>query len=252
MLKNYPEVICFVAHDTMVRESYFHCYKVVVRLSETYTTLLDGITLHNVVDDMPDSTVNHVCRQPGTTALVYMIDIESRVGQAIRARLGEQPYVDLTALLATPELLELLAGGVQAMERHLPTFANDVLLALLPTLRLLPVPVLDNRVHQIIDFIETNIDRTLVLQKVAEAVNLSNERTRHLFKEQVGVPFTQFVLWKRIKAVVRAVLEEDVELVQAIHQYGFFDQSHFNRVFKRMFGTRATYFLKQNPYIRLV
>ena len=110
----------------------------------------------------------------------------------------------------------------------------------------------DNRVLKSIEFINQNLIENLTLEKVANHIYLSPERTRHLFLEQVEIPFSQYILWKRIKAVLTSVIQGKLNLNEASLEYGFTDQSHFNRFFKRMFGISATIILKNSRFVQFI
>jgi AraC-like DNA-binding protein len=90
------------------------------------------------------------------------------------------------------------------------------------------------------------------LNAVADHIHLSPERTRHLFLEQIDVPFSQYVLWRRTKAVLIAVTQGKQNFHGASLQYGFTDQSHFNRFFKRMFGISASMVLKNSRLVQFI
>ncbi|WP_221394637.1 helix-turn-helix transcriptional regulator [Dyadobacter sp. NIV53] len=74
------------------------------------------------------------------------------------------------------------------------------------------------------------------LEDLSNYINLSPERIRHLFVEQMHIPFTQYVLWKRIRKTIQLVIREESTINEACHRFGFTDQPHFNRSFKRIFG----------------
>jgi len=90
------------------------------------------------------------------------------------------------------------------------------------------------------------------LEKIAHHIYLSPERTRHLFLEQIEIPFSQYILWKRIKGVLSATIKGNQTFFEASLQYGFTDQSHFNRFFKRMFGISATMILKNSRFVQFI
>lgn len=103
-----------------------------------------------------------------------------------------------------------------------------------------------------LDFIGANLHRPLVVSEVADLINLSPDRTRHFFKEQVGVPFSQYVLWKRMKGVIQAVVTRRLNMNRAAFEYGFANQSHFSRIFRHMFGAMPTLVLKNKPALPFV
>ncbi|MFO0615927.1 MAG: AraC family transcriptional regulator [Polyangiaceae bacterium] len=91
---------------------------------------------------------------------------------------------------------------------------------------------------RLIAWTSARLDRPLSLGDVAQAIGLSEGRTRHLFVEQTGLSFRTFVLWLRL---VRAVemFSVGASLTDAAHGAGFADSAHLSRTFRRMFGIAA-------------
>ncbi|SEG84712.1 AraC-type DNA-binding protein [Thermomonospora echinospora] len=77
------------------------------------------------------------------------------------------------------------------------------------------------------------------LPEVAAAVSLSPSRLRHLFSERLGLPFTAYVRWVRLRATMHTVREGGT-LTQAAHAAGFTDSAHLTRVCRAMFGITPT------------
>ncbi|WP_106401096.1 helix-turn-helix transcriptional regulator [Actinocorallia populi] len=77
--------------------------------------------------------------------------------------------------------------------------------------------------------------RPVRLDTVAAQVGLSGSRLRHLFTEQLGLPFTACVRWARLQAAM-AVVRDGGTLTAAAHAAAFTDSAHLTRVFHAMFG----------------
>jgi AraC-like DNA-binding protein len=73
------------------------------------------------------------------------------------------------------------------------------------------------------------------LEKAAALVHLSPGRFAHLFKEQLGLPFRRYVLWRKLN---RAMLEigRQSTMADAAHASDFADAAHLTRTFHQMFG----------------
>ncbi|TGN09364.1 helix-turn-helix transcriptional regulator [Leptospira ilyithenensis] len=81
------------------------------------------------------------------------------------------------------------------------------------------------------------------LTRLAAEAHLSVERFRHLFSRETGVPFSAYRLWLKTKKAVD-YLANHPHLLDAAHEGGFADQSHFTRVFRRSFGVGPSDFTK--------
>ncbi len=103
----------------------------------------------------------------------------------------------------------------------------------------------DERIKNAIDVIKNCIsDENLSLTYVSSKVNLSEDRFRHLFSEQIGLPFVRYVLWCRLqKAIV--LFSNKLNFTQAAHESGFADSAHLSRVFVEMFGIAPSRVLKR-------
>ncbi len=110
-----------------------------------------------------------------------------------------------------------------------------------------------NKLKSYTDFSSNHIDARLknALNKlsaepgeisVAHAANLSNisqSRLRTLAREQIGVPLSTWLLWRKLERAAREVAKGE-SLAEAALAGGFSDQAHFTRCMRRMFGVSPT------------
>lgn len=89
-------------------------------------------------------------------------------------------------------------------------------------------------------------DGALRLDDIARASGLSASRFRHLFAEEVGLPFRRYVLWRRLRLAVTE-LRAGQDATTAAHAAGFADLAHFSRTLKAMFGVTATQVMGGRP-----
>lgn len=100
---------------------------------------------------------------------------------------------------------------------------------------------LDVRIQKSIQNVELE---DFSLTRLAKEASLSVERFRHLFREETGVPFSVYRLWLKTKKAVD-YLANHPHLIDAAHEGGFADQSHFTRIFRRSFGVGPSDFTKK-------
>ena len=84
-------------------------------------------------------------------------------------------------------------------------------------------------------YIETHADEALDLEQLAALVGLSKYYLARRFREAVGVTLWTYVQQARIRKA-KALLAEGLPPTEVALAAGFYDQSHFNRVFKRFVG----------------
>lgn len=101
-----------------------------------------------------------------------------------------------------------------------------------------PKPI-DARITAGLEFIECNLlFGSVPLQAAAAQSALSPDRFRHLFEEQVGLPYRRYVLWRRLR-MAATELTAGQNVTTAAHAAGFSDAAHFARTLKATFGVTA-------------
>jgi AraC family transcriptional regulator len=87
------------------------------------------------------------------------------------------------------------------------------------------------------EYIDEHIDRALCLEDLAGVLRLGIwDFIRH-FSAEFGCPPHAFVLRRRLEHAQRLLVRSDLPLKAVASDCGFADQSHMNRVFRRLLGT---------------
>ncbi len=101
---------------------------------------------------------------------------------------------------------------------------------------------LDPRIQRGLDELHARSE-DITLGELAALAGLSLGRFRHLFREQIGIPFSGYQLWLKTHRAVR-FLSGRPDLVKAAYEGGFADQAHFSRIFRRSFGMSPSVFTR--------
>lgn len=96
-------------------------------------------------------------------------------------------------------------------------------------------PLLE-RVMPALTYIDQNLSDKIMIQDVAHQVNMSYYYFVKLFKRALGMSFTDYVNFKRIKRAEQLLLTEDLSVVEVAEQVGIFNLGHFYEMFKRING----------------
>lgn len=96
----------------------------------------------------------------------------------------------------------------------------------------------DPRIEKLMPWVAARLEEPVTLVEVAEFVELSPGRTRHLFVQQTGLPFRTWLLWLRLESATKR-FAAGASLTEAAHGAGFADSAHLSRTFRRMFGINA-------------
>jgi AraC family transcriptional regulator len=89
------------------------------------------------------------------------------------------------------------------------------------------------KLHQIIDYIQVNLERNIGLEEFAEMTQLSSHHFGKLFKQSMGVPLHRYVLKCRIERAKELLVNTQLSMAEIAQTVGFYDQSHFTNVFRR-------------------
>lgn len=99
------------------------------------------------------------------------------------------------------------------------------------------------RLGNVIDYIEAHLTEDMGLEDLALQAGLSKFHFSRLFKQAMGLTPHKYVIKRRIDQATHQ-LKQGKSIIQVAHQFGFSDQSHFTRSFKRAKGTTPRQFIK--------
>lgn len=94
----------------------------------------------------------------------------------------------------------------------------------------------DEKIRQVLSYINENFRRQLTVEQLAEQVYLSRYHFMRLFKAQTGSTVHAYIRQKRLLYAAR-LIREGVPAVKAASDSGFTDYSAFHRAFRETFGT---------------
>ena len=170
----------------------------------------------------------------GSIQLLIYLDANTTYAKALTGKyLHEKPIADLSKtgiahlrtnffkqLLVTSDCDSLFKGCKTIFERLLDEA---------------PLKPVDDRIQKALLFIAQAPSRQFKVSEVADHVCLSESRLRHLFKEQVGQPIQNFILWMKVVDSLNLVLQGK-QFGQSAQEAGFWDGSHMNRSYKELLG----------------
>ncbi len=120
-----------------------------------------------------------------------------------------------------------------------------------------PDPVPDNQyslstrqLRRTMEYIESNLAQNISLATLAQEIGLSKYYFCRLFKHTTGQTPYQYVLQRRLERAKGLLQQGGINIIEAAHFFGFSDQSHFSRLFKKSYGITPGSFLKDAAELR--
>jgi AraC-like DNA-binding protein len=168
----------------------------------------------------------------GALGVMVFVDPESSEGAWLSASLRQDiTIVPDTRLDST--VPELRTFAEQPDDTDVAALIRGCVHGLRPGLA--PTRRFDSRVSKVLDAIRASDDLRMSLDKAADLACLSPTRFAHLFKDQVGLPFSRYMLWRKLTRAMVAIASERT-IAAAAHAADFADAAHLTRTFYQMVG----------------
>ncbi|MCO3737565.1 AraC family transcriptional regulator [Pseudomonas aeruginosa] len=86
------------------------------------------------------------------------------------------------------------------------------------------------------DWLESRLEYPPNLEELAAFCGLSPWQVLRRFRRRCGLPPHQWLTQLRLERALPLVLRGEQPLSQVAQQFGFYDQAHFSRLFRRTYG----------------
>lgn len=246
--------MAFVARGMAVQVHRHHCLQLLIALRGAFASTVDGVSYIGQTHRLFARDVGHACSALDCEALVVFVEPATPLGRWMQAHLAEQRTCGLPAdaqAAIAPVLARLTSAPAELESQRLSPADLQALLSRLIDASPASTPI-DPRLMALMHWIDGHLDQALEAESLAVVASLSPDRMRHLFAAQVGMPLRQWIVWRRLRAVVAQVLAGRGSLTQAAMQAGFADQAHFCRLFARRFGVPATALLHNSRNVQFI
>lgn len=179
----------------------------------------------------PDAEHSFDCN--GASGVMMFVDPESSEGSWLSMSLRQ----DIT--MVSDARLEVIVPALRAFVEQ-PDDSADIAVLIRQGIQglrpgLAPARRLDARVTTVLDAIRASDDLRMSLDQAADKACLSSTRFAHLFKDQVGLPFSRYMLWRKLTRAMVAIASEGT-IAAAAHAADFADAAHLTRTFYQMVG----------------
>ena len=159
----------------------------------------------------PESTEGAWLRSSLRTDITLVPEARLTASAAELARFMEQPYESMEIGALIRQCFQAVCAGSPPSRR------------------------LDERITRVLETIHRADELRISLDDVAATVFLSPSRFAHLFKQQVGLPFRRYMLWRKLSRAM-LVIGREGSIARAAHEADFSDAAHLTRTFYQMVG----------------
>ncbi|MFC4172526.1 helix-turn-helix domain-containing protein [Microvirga sp. GCM10011540] len=181
--------------------------------------------------------MSHALEPEGRIALLF-VEPESRAGRTLMHRLAGATVTRLDGALSAhaPRRLSGIWSDPRPDDGAIAALGQSILEDIVGSA--LPPRPLDPRIMRALDWISPRLGGRIALAEAATVACLSDDRFRHLFADEIGLPFRTYLLWRRLMLAVERTAAGS-SLTAAAHEAGFADSAHLSRTFSRTFGLPA-------------
>ncbi len=179
----------------------------------------------------PDAV--HSYKPNGSLGAMIFVDPESAEGAWLSASLRDEITLVPDARLdrCIPELKRMVDQPFESMA--IPELIRHCVQALCAGVP--PSRRLDARVTRVLAAIRGSDELRISIDDAAAMAFLSPSRFAHLFKQQVGLPFRRYLLWRKLTRAMLVIGREQT-ISTAAHEADFSDAAHLTRTFYQMVG----------------
>jgi AraC-like DNA-binding protein len=185
--------------------------------------------------------VEHAFNAQGGTGAMLFVDPETAEGAWLASALTEDITVvpEARVQACAPELQAFWERPIEGME--VADLVRHCIQALCPGV--VPSRKPDARVATVLAAIRDSDDLRMSLETAAGLVHLSPGRFAHLFKDELGLPFRRYMLWRKLTRAMLAMGRERT-IAAAAQQGDFADAAHLTRTFFQMFGMKPSVLMR--------
>jgi AraC family transcriptional regulator len=179
------------------------------------------------------SDVEHSYDANGALGAMVFVDPESVEGVWLRTSLRDDITIVPEARLASSiaEIQRFLEQPLESLDvSALVKHCVQAVCAGAP-----PSRRLDPRITVVLASIRAADELRISIDEAAAMAFLSPSRFAHLFKQQVGLPFRRYMLWRKLTRAM-LLIGRDHTIATAAHAADFADAAHLTRTFYQMLG----------------
>mgnify|MGYP002250948480 FL=1 len=103
-----------------------------------------------------------------------------------------------------------------------------------------------DRITKIVRYIDENLFEVFDLETLADKCNLSVSRFKHSFKEETGIPPSEYIIRRKMEKAQEMMKEGKFSIKDIAYDLGFSSPAYFSTVFKQYNGYSPTSYKKKS------
>jgi len=187
-----------------------------------------------------DSKIEHQLQM--SAGWILLVEPKSDLGQELSTRLAGQPFKTFSSCFSTvikqptkiEEVGEHLVPLFQQLNLSKQHLFHNMLFSNQSTVK-------DKRIQQLLTELNQCLHGDCIkpvnwrASQVASQLALSESRFLHLFRDELGIAWRPYLLWRRMMCAMQAIINNS-SATDAAHLAGFSDSAHLSRTFRTTFG----------------
>jgi AraC-like DNA-binding protein len=197
-----------------------------------------------------DSNISHKLYGYNEWQLYLLINPESIFGELVKRKLLHKEV----HLIGEKEIDDIVKLNNQSTLEKFDLIEYDELIKKIREILGLTNPyfdhTIDSRIQEILTYIEAYPLDRLSVKELSNIVFLSESRLSHLFKEEIGISLTSYILHKKVERAFYLILN-GMSITEAAIEAGFSSSSHFTNSVRDKLGMSPRIIIKNSRYMQV-
>ncbi|WP_315790427.1 AraC family transcriptional regulator [Fischerella sp. JS2] len=149
------------------------------------------------------------------------------------------PQIEAISMMLLTELQQEHPGSRLYIDSLTNVLAVNLLrqyVAIKPKLPIYEGGLPQRQLLQVLDYIDTHLDRDIKLADLARLLDMSQFHFSHLFKQSIGTSPYQYLIQQRVERAKQLLKQTDQSIMDIALESGFNSHSHLSKQFRQITG----------------
>lgn len=196
------------------------------------------------------SNISHRLQGHNEWQLYLLINPESAFGEAIKRDLLNKKEI---YIIEDIDINKVIGNEINKIETIGSEKYHSIISKLKEVLKISTIELnhkIDNRILEILVHIESHPLEELTVKALSNIVFLSESRLSHLFKEEMGISITSYIVHEKLKKAFQLIFK-GLSITEAAIEAGFNSSSHFTRSARDKLGMPPRSIVKDSRYLQV-